>query len=74
MEHVNKNSDILYKGCLVEEFFREKRNVYDRYQFERLGFFVVDKETTQDHLVFNLIVPIKKSKDKKKLGSGNKKK
>jgi glutaminyl-tRNA synthetase len=34
------------------------------FQFERVGFFVVDKDSTPDHLVFNLTVNLKDSKPK----------
>ena len=39
-------------------------------QFERLGFFVLDKDTTNDKLVFNLTVSLKDSKPKVE-GVGN---
>lgn len=38
----------------------------DKYQFNRHGYFVVDtKDTTQNHLVFNRIVSLKDSFNKK---------
>ena len=40
-------------------------------QFERLGFFVVDKDTTEDTLVFNLTVSLKDSKPKVEGSVGN---
>ena len=30
---------------------------FDRFQFERLGYFCVDPDTTEDRLVFNRTVP-----------------
>ncbi|XP_076066868.1 glutaminyl-tRNA synthetase [Oratosquilla oratoria] len=39
--------------------------VYDKFQFERQGFFSVDTDSTRDHLVFNLTVSLKEDKGKK---------
>jgi glutaminyl-tRNA synthetase len=35
--------------------------ILDRFQFQRLGYFCVDKETTENHLVFNRTVPLRDS-------------
>ncbi len=34
-------------------------NILDRFQFQRLGYFCVDKDTTDNHLVFNRTVPLR---------------
>ena len=39
--------------------------VYDRFQFERVGYFVVDEDSTDDKKVFNLTVSLRESKEKK---------
>jgi len=36
-------------------------NILDRFQFQRLGYFCVDKDTTSTHLVFNRTVPLRDS-------------
>merc|ERR1711976_916282 len=36
-----------------------KAKLYDKFQFERIGFFCVDKDSTNDNLVFNLTVGLK---------------
>jgi glutaminyl-tRNA synthetase len=36
-------------------------NILDRFQFQRLGYFCVDKDTTKTHLVFNRTVPLRDS-------------
>jgi len=36
-------------------------NILDRFQFQRLGYFCVDKDTTEFHLVFNRTVPLRDS-------------
>ena len=38
--------------------------VYDKFQFERIGFFCVDKDSTKDKLVFNLTVGLKEDSGK----------
>lgn len=38
--------------------------VYDRFQFERIGFFSVDTDTTADHVVFNRTVTLKEDAGK----------
>lgn len=61
----NKNSEIVMANAYVDNIFAlqpELRNVYSKYQFERLGYFTVDQDTTNDHLVFNRIVELKASK------------
>ncbi|KAH8284209.1 hypothetical protein KR054_012238 [Drosophila jambulina] len=39
--------------------------VYDKFQFERIGFFSVDPDTTKDHIVFNRTVGLKEDAGKK---------
>lgn len=38
--------------------------VYDRFQFERLGFFSMDPDSSKDGLVFNLTVGLKEDAGK----------
>ena len=38
--------------------------VYDRFQFERNGFFTVDRDNTAQNLVFNLTVGLKEDSGK----------
>ncbi|VDN55834.1 unnamed protein product [Dracunculus medinensis] len=40
--------------------------VYDRYQFERIGFFAVDRESTLSKLIFNRIVSLKEDSGRNK--------
>lgn len=39
--------------------------VYDKFQFERIGFFSVDPDTTENHIVFNRTVGLKEDAGKK---------
>lgn len=41
-----------------------KSSLYDKFQFERIGFFCVDKDSTHDNLVFNLTVGLKEDSGK----------
>ena len=41
-----------------------KAKLYDKFQFERIGFFCVDKDSTNDNLVFNLTVGLKEDSGK----------
>lgn len=35
--------------------------IEDKFQFQRLGYFVIDKDSTKDHIVFNRTVPLRDS-------------
>ena len=53
---LNPNS-LIVKHALIEPSVRE--NLKSHYQFLRLGYFVVDPDTTSDKLVFNRVVGLK---------------
>jgi glutaminyl-tRNA synthetase len=57
-EHVNPNSLETVRGCKVEPGLANARP-QDRFQFERLGYFCVDDESSQGHLVFNRTVTLR---------------
>jgi len=42
----------------------KKAKHYDKFQFERLGYFSVDPDTTPDKLVMNMTVSLKEDKGK----------
>jgi glutaminyl-tRNA synthetase len=57
--HLNPASfEVVAARC--ETSLREARSE-TRYQFERLGYFVLDKDSTSEHLVFNRTVTLKDS-------------
>lgn len=60
LEKLNPNSKIVLTNCKVEPTLKENK-VGDRFQFLRHGFFIIDQDTTKDHLVFNRIVQLKSS-------------
>ncbi|KAJ3431948.1 glutamine--tRNA ligase [Anaeramoeba flamelloides] len=63
---LNKNYLTVKNNCLIESSLQTIKTL-DRFQFERLGYFVVDEDSTGDHLVFNKTVPLKQSKSKKSI-------
>jgi glutaminyl-tRNA synthetase len=46
------------KNCQLEKSLRNVKP-QERFQFERLGYFCVDKDSTPTHLVFNRAVTLK---------------
>ena len=57
---MNPNS-LEVKECIIEPSIKGAKKG-DRFQFMRNGYFIVDtKDTTEEHLVFNRIVPLKSS-------------
>jgi len=62
-DYINPDSLKIVKG-FVESFLAEAE-IGSRYQFERLGYFIIDKDTTKDNLVFNRIITLKDTWSKK---------
>lgn len=57
-ELLNPKSLTVLNNCYVERFITE-RNVGDFLQFQRIGYFTIDKDTTKDKLIFNRTVGLK---------------
>ncbi|HEC75793.1 MAG TPA: glutamine--tRNA ligase/YqeY domain fusion protein [Thermoplasmatales archaeon] len=74
-EFLNPNSLKIIKNCKVEPAVK-KLKPFDRFQFERVGYFCIDPDTTSEKLVLNRIVELKDtwSKIKSKLGGDSFKK
>ncbi len=64
IEFINPNSLSINKNAFVEPSLALAK-VGDRFQFQRLGYFVVDKDTTAANLVFNRTVALKDTWAKK---------
>jgi len=60
LEKLNPNSKIVLENCKLEQNIKEFK-VGDRFQFLRHGYFIIDKDSTDDHYVFNQIVSLKSS-------------
>ncbi|KJE91215.1 glutaminyl-tRNA synthetase [Capsaspora owczarzaki ATCC 30864] len=63
LSDVNPNSLVVLKGTAVDAGAAAAK-IGDCFQFERFGFFVVDTDTTDKHLVFNQIVTLKEDSGK----------
>jgi len=63
INHVNPNSLVVKPNAIVEPGLKGAP-AWERFQFERIGFFIVDPDSTPDKLVFNRTVSLKESKDK----------
>ena len=57
-ELLNPDSLKVIKNCYVEEYLKEKK-AGDFLQFQRIGYFTPDLDSTPDHLVFNKTVGLK---------------
>ena len=57
-EMMNPNSLEVRPVCYVEEYLADAKPL-DHFQFQRIGYFTVDKDSTPGHLVFNRTVALK---------------
>lgn len=59
-EFLNPDSLIIKTGCKAESFLKDAKPL-DNYQFQRIGYFNVDPDSTDSHLIFNRTVTLKDS-------------
>jgi len=59
LEYLNPESLKILKNCHIEPALFENATPGLRFQFERLGYFCVDPDTTDDHLVINRTVTLR---------------
>lgn len=64
-EMINPDSLHVLTECYVEKYLAEAKP-YDYLQFQRIGYFNVDKDSTSEKLVFNRTVGLKDTWSKKK--------
>ncbi len=64
-ELLNPDSLKIVSNCKVEDYLKDAQPG-DSFQFQRLGYFNVDIDSTTDNLVFNRTVPLRDSWAKKK--------
>lgn len=62
-EQLNKNSLTVLSNCYVEKFLADAKPL-DYFQFQRIGYFTPDKDSTPDKLVFNRTVTLKDTYNK----------
>lgn len=63
LQDVNENSLCVLKGALADRHLLHAK-VYDKFQFERMGFFSLDPDTNKDKIVFNRTVSLKEDAGK----------
>ncbi|MDE0471172.1 MAG: glutamine--tRNA ligase, partial [Ekhidna sp.] len=59
--HLNPDSLKLIPNAALELSLKEAK-VGDQMQFERIGYFRVDEDSTQDHLIFNRTITLRDSR------------
>ncbi len=64
-ELLNPGSLVVKQNCKVEEYVADAKPM-DSFQFQRIGYFNVDKDSTTEHLVFNRTTPLRDSWSKQK--------
>lgn len=62
---INPDSLKVLKGCKMESFLKEA-TMDDRFQFQRTGYFCLDKDSTSDNMIFNRTIALKDSWAKEK--------
>ncbi len=65
INHLNPDSLTVIPDALLEPSLKSAKPG-DQFQFERQGYFIVDKDSTEDHLVFNRTVTLRDNWAKKK--------
>ena len=65
-ELLNPDSLKIVDNCRIEPYLAENAEPGNRYQFQRTGYFCVDPDSTDGHLVFNRTVSLKDSWEKLK--------
>lgn len=60
-ELLNPDSLKIVDNCRIEPYLAENAKPGNRYQFQRTGYFCVDPDSTDGHLVFNRTVSLKDS-------------
>ena len=65
-ELLNTDSLKIVDNCRIEPYLSENAKPGNRYQFQRTGYFCVDPDSTDGHLVFNRTVSLKDSWEKLK--------
>lgn len=59
-DELNPDSLKVLSNCKIEPFLKDAK-LSDKFQFQRIGYFTLDKDSTSDHLVFNRTVSLKDS-------------
>jgi glutaminyl-tRNA synthetase len=63
-ELLNPDSLKVVEGVKIEPFLAENAKVGNKFQFQRIGYFTPDKDSTADHIIFNRTIGLKDSWEK----------
>ncbi|MCM1292774.1 MAG: glutamine--tRNA ligase/YqeY domain fusion protein [Bacteroides sp.] len=63
-EMLNPDSLKVVEGIKVEPFLAENARPLEHFQFQRIGYFTPDKDSTPEHLIFNRTIALKDSWEK----------
>ena len=63
-EMLNPDSLKVVEGVKIEPFLAEKAKVGGHFQFQRIGYFTLDPDTTSDNMVFNRTMQLKDTWEK----------
>jgi glutaminyl-tRNA synthetase len=58
LDYINPNSLVIIKNAKVEPWIKNSK-IYDKFQFERLGYFCIDKYSTTENIILNRTVTLK---------------
>jgi len=64
LSDVDENSLTVVQDALADNYLSKTAKVWNKYQFERIGFFSIDPDTTKSNLVFNRTVSLKEDSGK----------
>jgi len=64
LSDVDENSLTVIDDAVADGYLCKTAKVWNKYQFERIGFFSVDPDTTKSNLVFNRTVSLKEDSGK----------
>ena len=59
LDHLNPNSLVVQEGWIEPTLTLDKAMQIQHFQFERLGYFYADPDSTEERLVFNKTVSLK---------------
>jgi glutaminyl-tRNA synthetase len=69
LDDINPNSLTIISGCKLEPALQNSQ-IGETIQFERLGYYCADKDTSPNQLIFNQTIGLRDTWEKKK-GNGN---
>jgi glutaminyl-tRNA synthetase len=61
---LNPESLKVVTGVKIEPFLAENAQVGNRFQFQRIGYFTPDYDSTPDNIIFNRTIALKDSWEK----------